>query len=58
MKIKAIWSSKNPFIPDISMLSYQKTVEVPDDTDMEKLREMAIEDSKEGYVFKEFIKID
>lgn len=54
MKVKAIWRSKNPFHPDIDRLSYSKTVEVPDDTDMDELKKFAIEDSKDGYVFINF----
>ncbi len=54
MKVKAIWRSKNPFRPDIDSLSYSKTVEVPDDTDMEELKKFAIEDSLEGYFFTKF----
>ena len=51
MKVKAYWKSKNPFIPDVEKLGYSKTVEVPDDTDLEQLKEFAIQDSMEGYFF-------
>lgn len=54
MKVKAIWRSKNPFHPDIDRLSYSKTVEVPDDTDMDELKKFAIEDSLDGYFFSKF----
>lgn len=58
MKVKATWRNKNPFEPNIDRLSYTKTVEVPDDTDMDVLKEFAITDSKQGYVFIKFEKID
>jgi hypothetical protein len=51
MNIKAHWKSKNPFHPDINQLSYTKTVEVPDGTDMKVLEEFAKEDTKPGYLF-------
>ena len=51
MKVKAICKSINPFIPDVNQLSYSKTIEVPDDTDMEQLKQFAIEDSRQGYRF-------
>jgi hypothetical protein len=54
MKIQAIWKSKNPFNPDVDMLRYQKTVEVPDDVDIEELKKLAVKDSKDGYVFEKF----
>lgn len=54
MKVKAIWKSKNPFNPDINQLRYSKTVNVPDDTDMEELEKHAKNDSQEGYVFDKF----
>ena len=50
-KVKAYWKSKNPFIPNVNLLTYSKTVEVPDDTDMEELKEFAIADSRESYTF-------
>ena len=57
MKIKAIWKSKNPFHPDVTQLSYTKIVEVPDDTDMEELKQFAIKDSRPGYTFDKLEKI-
>lgn len=53
MKVKAFWICKNPF-EDIDRMSYTKTVEVPDDTDMEVLKRFAEEDSKQGYRFEKF----
>lgn len=58
MKIKAHWKSKNPFNPDIDRLAYTKTVEVPDDTDMDVLKQFAVEDTKPGYKFVMLEKID
>ena len=57
-KIRAYWKNKNPFIPDINQLIYTKTIEVPDDIDMEQLKIFAIEDSKQGYIFDKFEVID
>ncbi|MAX23413.1 MAG: hypothetical protein CMJ19_02820 [Phycisphaeraceae bacterium] len=51
MKVKATWKSKNPFHPDISQLGYTKTVDVPDDTDLEELKQYAISDTRNGYLF-------
>lgn len=52
--VKAIWKSKNPFKVNPDDLQYSKTIEVRTDTDMEQLKEFAIEDSKEGYSFVRF----
>lgn len=51
MKVIAYWKSINPFHPDISRLSYTKTVEVPDGTALGALEDFAREDTKEGYRF-------
>ena len=51
MKVKAIWRSINPFLINVDQLSYSKTVDVPDDTDMDELKQFAIEDSLPGYAF-------
>ena len=50
MKIRARWKNKNPF-GEIDRLSYTKTVEVPDDTDLKILEQFAKEDTLEGYQF-------
>jgi hypothetical protein len=50
MKIKAYWKNKNPFA-EIDRLAYSKTVELPDGTDLENIRQFAIEDTKDGFVF-------
>ncbi len=47
MKVKTYWRSDNP--------CYTKTVEVADDTDMEELKQYAINDSKNGYHFHKFV---
>ncbi len=54
MKVKAYWKSTNPFIPNVDLLGYSKTVDVPDNTDMGQLKEFAISDSRDGYVFEKF----
>lgn len=51
MKVKAHWKSINPFHPDISRLSYTKTVEVPAGTDLGVLEDFARKDTIEGYRF-------
>jgi hypothetical protein len=51
MKVRAYWKSINPFHPDIDQLSYSKTVDVPDDTDLKVLEDFAKEDSRNGYRF-------
>ena len=64
MKVKAIYNRKirNPFIPDINQLvrnnSYSKTVEVPDDTDMDVLRKFAEEDALLNFELSSIEKVD
>lgn len=58
MKVKAYWKSKNPFLPRWEDLAYSKTVDVPDDTDMDELEQHAKDDSKDGYVFDKLEKIE
>ena len=63
MKVKATWRKKNanPFVPDVERLrdtTYSKTVEVPDDVDMEILKKFAEEDSATGYELSSIKKVD
>lgn len=57
MKVKAYWKNKNPFA-DIERLAYSKTVEVPDGTDLEIIKQFAIEDTKDGFFFDRLEVID
>lgn len=54
MKVKAYWKSINPFHPDPNQLGYTKTVDVPDDTILDELKDFAEADSRSGYVFDKF----
>jgi hypothetical protein len=54
MKVKARWKKigLNPFKLRFSPKDiYYKTVEVPDDQDMDELKKFAIKDTMEGYEF-------
>ncbi len=57
MKIKATYKNLNPFHPDINRLGYSKTVEVPDDTNMDQLKQAAIEDTRNGFRFDKIEKL-
>lgn len=57
MKVKAIYRSKNPFLPNVKDLRYSKTVDVPDDTSMEVLEEFAKEDCRKNYELQSIEKL-
>ena len=57
MKVRAKYTASNPFHPDVTRLTYTKTVEVPDDTDWEQLKQFAIDDTLPGYRFTGLIKM-
>jgi hypothetical protein len=50
MKIKAFYNNNNPFVPN-QLLVCSNTVAVPDNTDMDWLKKMAIEATPDGYHF-------
>lgn len=58
MKVTAYWKCANPFHPDVSQLIYKKTIEVPDDMDLEELKGFAKADSRSGYMFDRLEKVN
>ena len=51
MKVKATWISINPFIPDFDQLGYSKTIDIPDNSNLEEIERFARKDSINGYRF-------